>query len=103
MSRWTLMLCLALSLASCADDNDEPTELASDGGSLPGTKPDAAGAIGAPDAGAVDAGHVDIDAAVPDAGGGPAAHKACLDQPGVLSAAPAGELPCTLLPPGFAR
>ena len=26
---------------------------------------------------------------------------ACLDQPGTLATAPAGQLPCELLPPGF--
>ena len=38
-----------------------------------------------------------------DAGtGGPAALAACLDRPTDLSVAPVGQLPCELLPPGFA-
>jgi hypothetical protein len=33
---------------------------------------------------------------------GPTALAACLDRPTDLSVAPAGQLPCELLPPGFA-
>lgn len=69
---WISTLALGLALAACGDDKAKP--------------------IG-------DAG---IDAAVdatPDAA--PGRLTGCLDQPGTIPAAPNGQLPCDLVPPGL--
>ena len=68
-----LVLCLAVLATACGDNRAAPIR-------------DAAPDVDAPPP---------PDAAV--------ARTACLDRPTDLAVAPTGELPCELLPPGFAR
>lgn len=102
--RAAVALLLALSVASCSDDDTKGAQHADSGWT--GDWPDANDA--GRDAGTVvsDAARpADIDAsadaAVVDTGAPIARTTACLDRPGALPAAPTGALPCELLPPGL--
>jgi hypothetical protein len=89
------LLWLALSVASCTDDAEEEPVGPEDAA----TPSD--GQVGAPDAG-LDAGPPPVPGPATDA----AVVRpllACLDRPDSLVQALTRELPCELLPPGFAR
>ncbi len=92
-----LTLSLALSLASCSDDEEEL--VLSDGAVADGgSRVAEAGVDAGMDAG-IDGGP-DAAPPVPDAG---RPLQACLERPQELDRPPTGELPCELLPPGFSR
>jgi hypothetical protein len=103
--RVAVVLLLALSVASCSDDDTRSAQHADSGWT--GDWPDANDA--GRDAGSVvsDAARpADIDASADasvlvDSGAPIARTTACLDRPGLLAAAPTGPLPCELLPPGL--
>lgn len=105
VKRVAALLLLALSVASCSDDDTKGGQHADSGWT--GDWPDANDA--GRDAGVVvsDAARpADIDAsadasAVVDTGAPIARTTACLDRPGALPAGPTGPLPCELLPPGL--
>ena len=96
-----LLLVLALSVASCSDDDKSPPVAADSG--WPGDWPDEdAGHSALVDAGRpgdIDAAAVDAAAPVVDSGVA-LARTACLDRPAALPALPTGPLPCELLAPG---
>ena len=104
VTRAGLLLVLALSVASCSDDDNKTPPPATDSG-WPGNWPDEDGGHSATRDAGGDAGRPgDIDAAADAAvvdAAAPVTKTACLDRPGTLPAAPAGPLPCELLAPGL--
>ncbi|MEY4510478.1 MAG: hypothetical protein RLZZ450_2600 [Pseudomonadota bacterium] len=105
VERAAVVLLLALSVASCSDDDSKGAKPPDSG--WPGDWPDANDAGHDAGADAARPGDIDasgdaavVDATVPDAAA-PLARTSCLDRPGALPAAPTGPLPCELLPPGL--